>query len=172
MTTHAPIACASCEEELLAREPAEVARVRSGEGPAPLTHHLQSCASCAALAADLASLTALAEAPRLAPAPAVFERTFAAAAAEADRLAAERRRRILVAAVKAAAAFVVSLPLVAAFNGGIAAAGAQLLPEAALPYAAGLFGAGLLAGLTALAFLLVLVSGAAARPPADELAEA
>lgn len=172
MTTHAPIACTSCEEELLAREPADVARVLGGDGPAALVAHLQSCAPCGALAGDLASFVALAEAPRLSPAPAVFERTFAAAAAEARARSAEGRRRIFIAAAKAAAAVVVSLPLVAALNGGVAAAGAQLLPEAALPYAAGLFGAGLLAGLTALSFLLVLVSGAAARPPADELAEA
>ncbi len=172
MSPHAPIACTTCEEELLAREPSDVARVLAGDGPAPIASHLQSCASCAALAADLASFTAFAEAPRVGPAPAVFERTFLAAAAEGTRVAAERRRRIFVAAGKATAAFVLSLPIVAACNGGIAAAGARWLPEAALPFAAGLFGAGLLAGLTAVAFLLVLVSGAAARPPADELAEA
>ena len=171
-----PISCVDAEERLFALEPAEAAAAAEGQGEPELAGHLGRCEACHALAADLSLLAPLGDAPRISPAPAIVEQAFLKAAAEAAALAAARRAAALVAGAKAALAFVLCLPLIGGFNAGLAALGVRylpaFLPEGALFYVGGVFGALVLAGLSAVAFLLTLVAGAAGRPPRDELVEA
>jgi predicted anti-sigma-YlaC factor YlaD len=142
-----------------------------GSGPpdADVAAHLDHCRSCAELFHAVRELAPVVGAPAPVPSPALVERTFAAAAAESRALALQRRRAVFRAGVKAALVFLASLPLLAVFQAGVVAAGRFVLPEVlpvgAMLYVEVVWGLFVLAALSALAFTLTLVVGAAARPP-------
>jgi predicted anti-sigma-YlaC factor YlaD len=142
---------------------------RPGVDDPDVAAHLDHCPSCAELSRALRELAPVAAAPAPVPSPVLVERTVAAAAAEARALARNRRRAVVRAAAKAALVFLVSLPLLAAFQAGVVAVGRsvlpEILPEGALLYVEVVWGLFVLAALSALAFTLTLVVGAAARPP-------
>lgn len=156
------LSCEAAEALLLERRPLDD----------DLAAHLERCPSCGELHAALEELSAELASAELAPAPALVERTFAAAAAESRALSRERRRAVRRAGAKAALVFVATLPLLAGFHAGVAILGRRLLPEllpaGALLYVEVVWGLFVLAALSALAFTLTLIAGAAARPPRPE----
>jgi hypothetical protein len=160
----------SCEEV----ETALLAGGRADDDGA-LAAHLAGCPSCADFEAALRALAPLAASPR--PSAALVERTAAAAGRETRELAIARRRAVRRAGLQAALAFLASAPFLVAFQVAVVLFGRQvlpgLLPHGALLYVEVVWGLFVLAALSAVAFTLTLVAGAAARPPrADALLEA
>ncbi len=159
------IDCLEAEETILGGTPAKAKALLEG-GSSPVHAHLGACASCRTLASDLA-LLAVAE-PVRAPA-AVCERAFGAASAELRAVRREARRAVRRAALRIALITVVFLPVSLAWAITIWRYGAQwlgpLLPDPALSLVGGAFALFCLAALSALAFTLTLIAGAAAHPP-------
>jgi len=158
-----PIECVQTEDRLLEGTPAEAAALLREAGPGD---HLALCAACARLAADVAALASLRE---VEPPPQVVEAALSRAGAELRALQREARRSARWAALQVAAVAVVCLPLSVAWMAAILRGGAlllaPLLPAALTSYMGLLFFSFSLAALSALAFILTLLAGAAARPP-------
>ncbi|WP_373046455.1 hypothetical protein [Vulgatibacter sp.] len=156
--------CVVAEERLLGCTAADVARTCEEEA---IAAHLAACATCRTLAADLSTLASLPPLPGVRAE--VVARTLAAAGAELRRVAAEGRRTVRRAAMQIAAIAAVCLPLSAAWIAAVWKLGSSwLAPVLPTPIAAAFgvgFGLFCLAALSALAFTLTLLAGAAARPP-------
>jgi hypothetical protein len=159
------IDCLEAEETILGGSPAEAAALLAG-GASAVQAHLAGCASCRALAEDLALLAA---APPVEAPPALCERTIAAAGAELRAVRREARRAVRRAALRIALITAICLPLSLAWAVTVwrfgAAWLAPLLPDLVLSLVGGAFALACLAALSALAFTLTLIAGAAARPP-------
>jgi len=159
------IDCLNAEEAILGSSPAEAAAMLRGGGE--LRAHLDACAACRTLARDLAALGSVP--PPVEPPADVCARAIAGAAIELRRVRREARRAVLRAAMRVALVAAIGVPLPLAWAVSVWRYGAvwlaPLLPQPLLVFLGGAFALACLAGLSALAFTLTLIAGAAARPP-------
>lgn len=165
MSVLRPVECVIAEEELLGRTPREVAALL-GSAEGPLARHLAVCPSCAVLARDMAALASLE--PVRAPAE-VVEAALAAAIGEQRRIRLAERRASRRMVLRAFAVTLFSLPLCllsAALIWQLASSLlGGLLSSSLVALVGGFYAVGVLAALSALAFTLTLLVGAAARMP-------
>lgn len=167
MTHLRTIDCLRAEEAILGGSPAGAAALLREE-TGPLRAHLDGCAACRALATDLAALAVV---PPVEAPPELCARTLAAASAELVRLRRDARRAVVLAGVRIALVAAVCLPLPLAWALSVWRFGAvwlaPVLPQPLLSVLGGAFALACLAALSAVAFTLTLIAGAAARPPRD-----